>query len=156
MISFQSCWKPNMVLINRKDLIDLFHENGYKVTPQRLAIFECIMGRRDHPSASEIHSELKREYPTISQATIYNTLHILRDIGAIQELGFEDGKTRFDPDTSIHVNLVCTACGKITDFTDEDLVKAWIGMVEKTAKKTVGQRLDLYYKCTHCSRMVSE
>lgn len=140
-----------MNIQNKKSLIDKFREYGYKVTPQRLAIFEFINERTDHPSADLVFSELKKDFPTISQATIYNTLHILQEIGEVHELGFKDGKTRYDPDTTVHVNLVCKSCGKILDFTDEQLEEAWSRMVKKTGVRVAGQRLDLYYDCEDCS-----
>ncbi|MEM3381670.1 MAG: transcriptional repressor, partial [Candidatus Bathyarchaeia archaeon] len=70
-----------------QQLIDKFHKKGYKVTPQRLVICEFILSTKDHPTADQIHQELKKKYPTMSLATVYQTLHILSEIGLLQELG---------------------------------------------------------------------
>lgn len=134
----------------QKELIERLRRSGFKVTPQRLAIFEYILSRKDHPSAERVLVEIQKLHPAISRATIYNTLHLLKQIGMIQELGSGESMTRFDPDMSIHINLICQICGKIVDIKDKELEMAWIKMATKAGVKSVGQRLDLYYICEDC------
>lgn len=145
-----------MTNITRSDLIERLRNDGYKVTPQRLAICEFILGRKDHPNAENIFVEIRKKYPSMSRATIYNTLHLLKRIGMLQEIGFDNGTTRFDPDTSVHINLVCRSCGNIVDFKDDQLEKAWLAMVVKAGVKSMGQRLDLHYQCDDCRHHENE
>ncbi|HME56264.1 MAG TPA: Fur family transcriptional regulator [Candidatus Lokiarchaeia archaeon] len=139
-----------MPAYTQNELIELFRRSGFKVTPQRLAICEYILSRKDHPNAERILVELQKNYPAISRATIYNTLHVLKQLGLIQELSIDDGMSRYDPNTSIHVNLICHICGNVVDIKDEDLEKAWIQMIAKNRVTPEGQRLDLYYTCEDC------
>ena len=106
-----------------QELFALFRKNGYKVTTQRLAIYKFIASRKDHPTADQIYQELKTDYPTLSLGTIYKTLHTLKELGLIQELGFNEGSTRYDPDMEPHINLVCSKCGKIEDYKAENVKK---------------------------------
>ena len=80
-----------MINLDTQKLISIFKEKGYKLTTQRLAICKFILGRNDHPTAEIIYQELRKEYPTISLGTIYKTLHLLKELGLIQELGFWEG-----------------------------------------------------------------
>lgn len=133
-----------------QELIDLFRENGFKVTTQRLAISKFIISRKDHPSADQIYQELKNDYPTISLGTIYKTLHLLEEFGLIQKLRFNESSIRYDPDMELHINMVCSKCGKIYDYKAENVKKIWSVIISDTGIKPKGQRIDIYYECDDC------
>lgn len=133
-----------------QEVVNRLRRAGYKVTPQRVAIFEALLSRRDHPSAEVLFDEIRDRFPSISKATIYNTLHLLEKIGAIQELGFDDGTARYDTNVAFHVNLTCRSCGKIVDIEDDHLEQAWNKMVAATGATPTGRRLDLYHVCEAC------
>jgi Fur family peroxide stress response transcriptional regulator len=130
-------------------IIEAFRSKGYKATQQRIAIAKTVLNNKKHPSAETIYEEVKQVYPTISLSTVYNTLHVLRDLDLVNELAFHDN-TRYDPNTEIHVNLVCEKCRKITDLVDLEL-KEFIKRVSKKKGFTVtGHRLDIYGLCRDC------
>ncbi len=136
--------------MNTQDLIKKFRKNGYKATSQRLAICKLILSRKDHPTADQIYQVLKEEYPTISLTTIYNTLRILVELGLIQELGFNEGSIRYDPDMELHINMVCSKCGKIDDYKAENIIQLWNTIISDLGFKPIGQRIDIYYECEEC------
>ncbi len=133
-----------------QELFALFRKNGYKVTTQRLAICKYIISRDDHPSADQIYQAMKVDYPTISLGTIYKTMHLLKKLGLIQELGFNEGSIRYDPDMEIHINLVCAKCGKIDDYKAENVTELWKAIISNLGVKPIGQRIDIYYECEEC------
>ena len=133
-----------------QELFALFRKNGYKVTTQRLAIYKFMLTKKDHPTADQIYQELKTDYPTLSLGTIYKTLHTLKELGLIQELGFNVGSIRYDPDMEIHINLVCSKCGKIEDYKAENVKKLWNAIISNIGVKPTGQRIDIYYECEEC------
>ena len=87
---------------------------GLKLTPQRLAVLECLVGDETHPTAQELHDRLRKRHPTMSVATVYNTLSALDAIGWCRkiELG---GSSRFDPHTELHDHALCERCGAMRD-----------------------------------------
>ena len=133
-----------------QELIDLFRENGFKVTTQRLAIFKYIKSRSDHPTTEQIYEALKNDHPTISLGTIYKTLHLLKELGLVQELGFNEGRVRFDPNMNLHINMVCTKCGQIKDYKSESFNSHWNELISSLDFEPKGQRIDLYYECEKC------
>ncbi len=139
-----------MIVLDTQKLITTFRKKGYKVTTQRLAICKSILSRKDHPTAEVIYQELRKEYPTISLGTIYKTLHLLKELDLIQELGFNEGSIRYDPDMELHINMVCLKCGKIYDYKADDVKKFWNKIISHTGIKPKGQRIDLYYVCDDC------
>lgn len=93
--------------INIKDL---------KLTKQREAVLRVIREADLHLTANEVFENAKVLLPTISFATVYNSLRFLRDAGHIAEIGFGSGASRFDAMTSRHDHAVCTKCGKLVDM----------------------------------------
>ena len=144
IVSVEFGWMVN------QELIDLLREKGLKVTTQRLAICKFILSRADHPSADQIYQELKNDYPTISLGTVYKTLSTLVEIGLIQQLGFKEGSVRYDPDMELHINMVCSKCGKISDYKAENVKKLWRVIISDIGIKPKGQRIDIYYECDDC------
>lgn len=138
-----------MIDLDTQELITTFKKKGYKVTTQRLEIYKFILSRNDHPTAEVIYQELRKEYPTISLGTIYKTLHLLKEFGLIQELGFNEG-IRYDPDMELHINMVCTKCGKIYDYKAENVKRLWRDFISDIGIKPKGQRIDIYYECENC------
>ncbi len=141
--------------LNIQQLIAKLREKGYKVTPQRLAVFEFILSREDHPTADQIHKEVKKKYPTMSLATVYQALHLLTDMGLLQELGFTDRSSRYDPNIMPHVNIICLRCGEIYDYEVESVRKMWSQLVAELGFKPVRQRFDIYRYCDKCRKEMS-
>ena len=98
---------------------------GLKMTPQRLAIVHLFADDSSHPTAQELFERLREDYPTMSFATVYNTLDALANAGLCDVLRFGagtdgDGRqgsaTRFDPNTAPHHHAVCERCGAVSDL----------------------------------------
>lgn len=136
-------------------IITKFHEKGFKVTPQRLAICEYVLSSKDHPTTDMAYLEIKKKYPTISLATIYQTLHLLTNIGMLQELNFNDRISRYDPKTSPHINIICKNCGKVEDYETENIESFWCKIVDNLGFEPVGQRIDIYRYCNQCTESTS-
>ena len=80
----------------------------------------------DHLTANEVFAAAKELLPSISFATVYNSLRYLKEAGHIAEIKFGDGASRFDRMTSRHDHAICTSCGKLVDIemdVPDDIVK---------------------------------
>jgi Fe2+ or Zn2+ uptake regulation protein len=89
---------------------------GLKLTPQRMAIVRALAADRSHPTAQELYERLRQALPTMSFATVYNTLDTLRAAGLCSALSLTPGSGRFDPNMEPHHHAVCDACGAVTDI----------------------------------------
>jgi Fur family transcriptional regulator, peroxide stress response regulator len=72
--------------------ITALRSKGYKATPQRIAICRIAFNSRAHPSAQQVYDEVKRIHPTVTLATVYKTLEVLRDLDLVQEINFPKGQ----------------------------------------------------------------
>ncbi|OPY57408.1 MAG: Transcriptional regulator PerR [Pelotomaculum sp. PtaU1.Bin035] len=89
---------------------------GLKLTPQRLAILNLLEGNTKHPSAEEIYKQLKPQYPSLSLATVYNTLEVLARAGELQEIRINADKRHFDPNPAPHTHFLCRICESVHDL----------------------------------------
>jgi len=135
-----------------QQLIKKLRSKGYKVTPQRLAICKVLLSVKGYPSADQIYQEVKKLYPTISLATVYFTLDLLKDLGLVQELGFSDRSSSYDPNISPHINIICPRCGKVYDYEAASVKKLWSQIVAETSVMPLRQRLGIYTFCDKCSK----
>jgi Fe2+ or Zn2+ uptake regulation protein len=133
-----------------EQIIARFHEKGYKATSQRIAICKYALSSKDHPTTEKVYMQVKRKHPTLSRATVYHTLHLLTDIGLLQEMELNDGITRYDPKTSPHINIICKNCGTVEDYEAEDVGRFWSHIVDGLGFEPMGQRLDVYRFCDKC------
>ena len=90
------------------------------MTRQREAVLRVIRESDEHLTAGEIYQHARRLLPSISYATVYNSLRFLTNEGLVHEVKFGSGASRYDRETERHDHAICTECGKLVDF-DLDL-----------------------------------
>lgn len=105
----------------RDEVRALFREKKVPLTHQRLAVYEELTGRHDHPSAESLYESLRKAYPSLSLATVYKTLQTLHEMGIVARVDSPTAQARYDAIVDVHHHAVCTACGKIEDLFDERL-----------------------------------
>lgn len=89
------------------------------LTKQRDVVLQVIQGSMEHLTANEVFNSAKQLLPTISFATVYNSLRYLKDAGHIAEIQFGNGASRFDKKTYRHDHALCNKCGALVDIEME-------------------------------------
>jgi Fur family peroxide stress response transcriptional regulator len=125
-----------------------YRDSGLKLTPQRLAILEYLDGNKEHPSAEDVYKAVSKKFPTMSLATVYNTLMTLKQRGLIRELTMDPVKMRFDPQPSPHHHLICMDCRKIIDIHTR--FKINLPEMEHEGFEIVGNHIEFYGRCSKC------
>lgn len=130
---------------------------GLRLTPQRVAIYRALVRTDSHPTAQQLYEQLQPELPSLSQATVYNTLQALVERELVHEIGDAgDGAVHYDADLAPHVNLVCTRCHRIDDF-HADLLTEVDGLVAaESGYQLKGARLVYYGLCPVCRAEVAQ
>jgi Fur family peroxide stress response transcriptional regulator len=131
--------------------IQALRSKGYKATPQRIAICRFVLSSRDHPCAQQVYNQVKKIHTTVSLATVYKTLQVLKNLNLIQELNLPQGQARFDSYMKPHINLVCLQCGNIVDLDDTTSIEITRKVVAAAKFKPKGQRIDIFGTCRECS-----
>ncbi|MBZ0156369.1 MAG: transcriptional repressor [Alphaproteobacteria bacterium] len=134
--------------------MEKFKEIGLKLTPQRIAILDYLEGNTEHPSAEEVYRAVSKKFPTMSFATVYNTLEALRKRGSVLELTIDPGKKRFDPNTHPHHHLICLRCRRIVDIHGNyDLS---LSAEKKNDFDIMGNHIEFYGICPKCKSVEIE
>ncbi len=133
------------------NITDVLREHGYKVTPQRLAVYEVIDQNKTHPNAEAIYKELQPQYPSMSLATVYKTMEIFAKIGIVQVLQCDEESHRYDFNTSPHAHIRCSICNRVDDIDiDMEALKKLAADETKYRVDNVG--LAFSGVCEHCQK----
>jgi len=135
-----------------EEVRSLLTARGLRVTAQRLAVYQYLLQHRTHPSAARIYEDLSREYPTMSRATVYNTLDLLVSLGLIQQLDLGGAMNRYDGNPEFHVHVVCQTCGSVADVeVDGSLAGLEGGIASRLGFTISSRRYELFGLCRRCA-----
>jgi Fe2+ or Zn2+ uptake regulation protein len=91
-------------------------QNGFRFTEQRRQVYDALMGNPDHPTAVEVFMRVKPKMPSISLATVYNTLETLTECGLLKHVNHHREPSRYCPNLAEHAHLFCEGCGSVIDL----------------------------------------
>lgn len=132
-------------------IIQKLRDSGHKITPQRMAIVKILAGSMEHPSVEDIYEEIKTDFPTMSLATVYRNIVLIKSLGEVLEIGFPDGSNRYDGnDPTPHPHVICIKCKKIVDPDLDSLDEMKKEVASETDFKILNHRLDFFGICSDC------
>lgn len=133
------------------ELLNRLRARNLRMTPQRLAILRALVMHPGHPSVEELHKSLLSEFPSMSLATVYKTITLLKKAGEVMELEFSSRDNRFDGrNPQPHPHLICTKCGRIMDPDVPGLDRIIKELNRDTGYAVTSHRLDFYGLCPDC------
>lgn len=97
--------------------IEHLKEHKIIITPQRNAIITLLANSTSHPTVENIYEELLPQYPSMSMATVYNTIKMLKEHNMIKEIHVDEPSIHYDFNVEEHYHVVCKSCGKIVDVS---------------------------------------
>ena len=136
--------------MTKESVIKQLKEKGLKVTPQRLAIIDVLIEKKDfHPGARLVYEEAKKKKKSLSLSTTYATLNELSRHGIIKTLQFDKIENRYEGNLGEHINLVCERCKKILDYKVPIAVDQRV-VAKRTGFAITDGRLEYYGYCREC------
>ncbi|MEI9940595.1 MAG: transcriptional repressor [Pseudomonadota bacterium] len=99
----------------KRESLQALTEHGIQPSAQRVAVADYVLYTTDHPSADQVWAEVKRTFPMLSRATVYNTLNLFTEKGLLRELVLAEGKVVFDPKLDPHHHFLDEESGEIVD-----------------------------------------
>lgn len=119
------------------------------MTAKRAAILRILRESHGHLRADEIYTEVKKEFPGIVLATVYNNLHALCEAGLVRRIRTEEGADFYDRTPTEHHHAVCVDCGRIFDLPPVD-VGAFLR--ETTGLSVISYHLCVRAHCPECEK----
>ena len=115
-----------------------------RITRQRSAILGILSETEDHPDALEIFRRAVEIDSSISLSTVYRTMKLLGDIGAIQRHAFEGGPSRFEHAAEHHDHLIDIETGDVIEFKSDRIEQLQDEIAKSLGYDIVHHRLELY------------
>jgi Fur family peroxide stress response transcriptional regulator len=133
-------------------MIVALEERNFRLTPQRIELVRLIAVSEGHPSASQLYTKIKRQFPTMSHATVYKTLSMLKEMDQVLEIDLRDDSHYDGNRPQPHPHLICVNCNKIIDgevsLDQESLMK----LEQESGYKILRPQISLYGLCPDCNK----
>ena len=133
-----------------EELIAELKKFDYRLTPQRVELVRLIAASEGHPSALQLYEKIKAQFPTISHATVYKTLALLKEMGQVLEIDLHDDSHYDGNDPNPHPHMICIKCSKIMDGTLDLEPRVLEELEETSGYKIIRPQLSFYGYCSDC------
>jgi Fur family ferric uptake transcriptional regulator len=125
-------------------------QRGYRLTPQRTAIWETVRSAGRHVSAEEITDMVRRALPDVNLSTVYRTLELLVGLDLVYETRLGGGRRYFEVAPDPHHHHVCERCGAVGHFGDEDLAGLYDRLAGDEGFVASRSRVTVFGTCRDC------
>jgi Fur family ferric uptake transcriptional regulator len=138
----------------KQKLEDYLRREGHRVTPERFEVLDAVMAASGHFDADELFLNLKKSGSKVSRATVYNTLDILETCELVFKTRLKDHGSRYEKafGRTHHDHLVCVQCGKIVEFTDDNIERSQEAVAKKFKFKLVSHSHQIFGVCPDCKK----
>ena len=138
----------------QRDLVELLHSRGRRVTSQRLLILRELRRRGQHATAEEIHRTVQEELPGVSVPTIYATLELFVELGLARRIETSTAAL-YDAGLEPHQHAVCRRCGRVTDVDGRLNANALLVAARAAGFHPQGAELIISGLCARCAAGVA-
>lgn len=137
-----------------KAFAEYIAREGLKMTPQRRVILSTFMRIKDHVSAEELYTMVKKEDPAVGQATVYRTVKLLAESGLAETVDFGDGVARYEPHfgQEHHDHLICERCGKNVEILDPNIERLQEEAAKRYGFTLTRHKMYLFGICKDCKK----
>ncbi|MFD0670025.1 Fur family transcriptional regulator [Cohnella sp. GCM10027633] len=135
--------------MSKDSILDHMREEGLRMTPQRVHIVELLF-ELSHPTAERIYSMMTGKFPFVSQATVYNTLRKLKELGVVRELANGDKSSHFEVSEAEHWHFNCKVCGGIYDLEPSETEALMAAGTRNGAFEVDRYQVEFYGVCETC------
>lgn len=135
--------EPEASFVNR--FIHRCRAEGYKVTPQRIAVARAVAVATGHPTMDELHHQIREKNSPFSLANVYRSVSLMVELGLVHKHEFGDGKARIEVIAERHHDhLIDVTTGAIVEFAESGMVKINKNIAEKLGFELIDYKLEIY------------
>ena len=128
------------------------HELGYRLTPQRVLVWDVLRQSGSHMSAEEVCARVQERFPQVNMSTVYRTLELLVGLELVRETHLGPTRRFFEVEEEVpHHHLVCDLCGRVAHIHDEDLGD--LRSVLCTEQGFTTRELTVFGRCRECREL---
>jgi len=131
--------------------VQALHERGLRATPQRLIVYRVVRRLDDHATAEQLLAAAARELPNVSLPTIYATLDLLEEMGAVRKVPAFGGTMLYDARGDAHHHMVCRGCGTVRDLEADVDDRTAMAIASSQGFRAERAQLTIQGLCTNCA-----
>ena len=132
----------------KHDLIATIEDSGFRLTTPRQQVVDSIEDQAEAFTAEDLCDSV----PGVGRATVYRTIKLLVDAGALCKLAMPDGAPKYSlARVGHHHHTVCVKCGKVGEFRDSTVERMLRSLAKEVDGEIVGHRMEVYVRCSDCS-----
>lgn len=131
-------------------LIAALKERDFRLTPQRVELVRLIAASEGHPSASQLYTSIKRRFPTMSHATVYKTLTLLKEMNQVLEIDLHNDSHYDGNRPQPHPHLICVQCNRIIDAEVSLDPQTLRSLEQSSGYQILRPQISLYGLCPQC------
>ncbi len=129
------------------------NERGLRLTRQRKAVLDAVAEASSSVSPLQVFDAARGRCPELGLTTVYRTLEVLSEIGALRRVHGPDHCEAFVPAGAAHGHaVVCCRCGGVQEFTDCHMQNVVDAAAEQTGYRITEHFLQLSGLCPACAR----
>jgi Fur family peroxide stress response transcriptional regulator len=138
--------------IRFNQLIAALKEHNFRLSPQRVELVRMIAVSEGHPSANQFYEKIKLKFPTMSHATVYKTLALLKEMNQVLEIDLREDSHYDGNRPEPHPHLICMKCNKIIDGEVSLDLRSIRRLEEVSGYTVLRPQITLYGICPDCKR----
>jgi Fur family ferric uptake transcriptional regulator len=124
---------------------------GYRLTEPRRSLAALIADQDGHFTAAELVAAAQARHLDVGRATVFRTLEVLEEIGAVERLDLPSGEHAYvGCEPAHHHHVVCSRCGRTTEIDDAGLRSVVREVGRQTGYRVDEHRLELFGLCPAC------
>lgn len=132
-------------------LREVFHEAGRRLTAQRRLIVEVLEASDGHLEAKALHDLVKARDPSVSLATVYRTLAVLKEMRRVEEHSLGEDHAHYETvRDEPHYHFACLGCGKVIEFDAPEVARVVRRFGEREGVEVISTHLSLSGYCARC------
>jgi Fur family ferric uptake transcriptional regulator len=132
-------------------IVSILDRAGYRLTEPRRSLAALIANRGGHFTAADLVSEAQAGRIGVGRATVFRTLEILEELGAVERLDLPSGEhTYVACEPAHHHHVVCSSCGRTEEIVDAGLRTVVRRVARRTGYRVDEHRLELFGLCPAC------
>ena len=123
---------------------------GFRMTPQRLAILHVLCHAGTHLSPTEIYRQAKRDFPRLTEPTVYRTLEFLAENDLVHPSHAKDGHLTYQIAGDDHHHIVCRICGNEIEVRHQVLESLYRQLESASGYLRIDSHVTFFGVCPEC------
>ncbi len=138
--------------LEKSNFRSLLEDDGADRIQDKLTVIDVFLSTEDHITLEEMLQLLKEEGYEFDVGFVKHCLHRMVELGFAQRKTFEGQPIRYEHRHlgRHHDHLVCTKCGKIVEFANEDIERLQVEVAAGYGFHMLQHRMEIYGLCSDC------